>query len=227
MADSRECPCRAGEGGGPCGRVNHGSEYDVTQCLACWRHTHRLIERGRDRQSLECVPPPPISIPCVSLRGEATVSPPRSRPGHPGRVRLRECAVHGSCSPTVELDGIACCKSCTEYTPDTFTLVAPAGTRGRPGQWQGRLARRPWSFRVSVCIPHLETLPQLRLAVETLRWQSVRPYFIIIDTGSSPATCEELERLRCEDLEIHYLRSNGFFHASEPVAVALDFGHAI
>ncbi|MHB8735438.1 MAG: glycosyltransferase family 2 protein [Terriglobales bacterium] len=110
---------------------------------------------------------------------------------------------------------------------DTYTLVAPAGTRGRPWPFQGRLARKPWEFRVSACIPHLGTPAELAVVIETLRWQTVAPYIIVVDTGSPPAVCAELELLRSDDVEIHYVRSHGYRHPSEPVAVALDLAHAV
>ncbi len=49
---------------------------------------------------------------------------------------------------------------------------------------------------------------------------------VVVDTGSPPAVCDRLERLRSDDCEIHFVRGNGYTHSSEPVCVALDLGMA-
>jgi hypothetical protein len=224
--DLRLNPCRAGENGSPCGRFVQGSSYDVTQCLACWRHAHALPLDGQVGSASLSRRPPRVEIPCRYLGGEATREVPQHGRGHPGPRRFRKCGIFGLCTVTQEVPDYPCCGNCEMREPDTWSLVAPLGTRGRPGQFQGRLPQRPWSYRVSVCIPHLETIEPLRLVIELLRLQTVTPYIIVVDTGSSPATCEKLEVMRSEDVEIHYVRSNGYVHPSEPVAVALDLGHA-
>lgn len=226
MRSGRTNSCKAGQKGAPCGRVVPGSVYDITQCLTCWRYAHSVQYETTGESRIRERRPPRVDIPCRYLGGESTRRVSQAGQGHPGPRQFRKCELFGLCTTTVEADGYPCCATCDERAPNSYSLVAPAGTRGRPGQWQGRLAKKPWSYRVSACIPHLETLDQLCLVVELLRWQTVTPYIIVVDTGSSPATCEQLENMRCEDLEIHYVRSNGFFHPSEPVAVALDVAHA-
>ncbi|MGH3526750.1 MAG: glycosyltransferase family A protein [Pseudonocardiaceae bacterium] len=171
--------------------------------------------------------PPLVEIPCRHLGGEAAHSHPQSGAGHPGSRRVRLCEVHGECTVHRERSGVACCASCESHAPETATLVAPAGTAGRPGQWMGRLPRRPWEFAVTAAIPHIMTPEPLAAAIATLRWQSVRPYIIVVDTGSTPEVCQQIEAMRCEDTEIHFIRSASYRHPSEPVAVALDLAHSL
>jgi hypothetical protein len=93
--------------------------------------------------------------------------------------------------------------------------------------WRGRLPKKPQDYRVTAAIPHLETIQPLKMCIEVLRAQTERPYIMIIDTGSSHETCAELEMLRAEDVEIHYLKAHGYMHASEPVTAALDTAQAL
>jgi hypothetical protein len=63
--------------------------------------------------------------------------------------------------------------------------------------------------------------------VELLRWQTIRPYIIVIDTGSTDETCDVLEKTRAYDLEVHYIRAHGWRQSSDPVAAAMDLAMAI
>lgn len=108
-----------------------------------------------------------------------------------------------------------------------FELIAPVGSTGRPAPWEGRAARKPWEHRVTVAIPHLDTPEPLPEVIELLRLQYEKPYILIVDTGSSPASRAILETFRDEDLEIHYVFGHAYRHASEPVCVALDLAHAL
>lgn len=112
-------------------------------------------------------------------------------------------------------------------TPGSHPLVAPLGVRDHPRAWAGRAARKPWEYRVTAVIPHLDTLEPVRACVELLRLQTEPPYILIIDTGSPDRVRAALEALRAEDLEIHYLRAHGYVHPSEPVAVAQDLAFAL
>ena len=103
-----------------------------------------------------------------------------------------------------------------------WDLIAPLGVGDRPRRYEGRCDRKPWDYRVTAVIPHLNTPRPLRWAVETLRHQSEAPYILVMDTGSDEATCRELEALRSVDLEVHYLRSHAWTHSSEPVASAME-----
>jgi hypothetical protein len=112
--------------------------------------------------------------------------------------------------------------------PDDAGFLAPLSGRGRQDMpWQGTLAKKPWDYRITAVIPHLETPEPLRACIELLRLQTERPYLMVIDTGSTPPVREELEAMRAEDLEIHYLAAHGYLRSSEAVAVAQDLAMAL
>jgi len=102
-------------------------------------------------------------------------------------------------------------------------LLAPAFA----GWAGGKLAKKPWEYAITACVPHLETVEPLRVCIDVLRCQSARPFILVVDTGSSAATRAQLEALRAEDVEIHFLAAHGYRHASEPVAMALDVAQSL
>lgn len=110
---------------------------------------------------------------------------------------------------------------------DPFSCVAPGGTRDALQAWTGRLSAKPWHYRLTAVIPHLDTPEPLGLVVELLRLQTVRPYLLVIDTGSPPEVCSELERLRADDLEVHYIRAHAYAHSSGAVVAAQDLAFAL
>ena len=85
----------------------------------------------------------------------------------------------------------------------------------------------PWLHDISVCIPHLDTPEQLELGVALWRLQTIRPYILVIDTGSAPETLKHLESLRGPDLEVHALQAHPQRHPSCNVSVALDLAHGL
>lgn len=91
----------------------------------------------------------------------------------------------------------------------------------------GRHARKPWEYEITAAIPHLDTIDPLKACIATLRAQSVAPYIMVVDTGSPPQICAQLEALRGPDLEIHYIAGHGFQHSSELVTVALDVAQTL
>ena len=111
--------------------------------------------------------------------------------------------------------------------PDAEAAVAPLGCRGRERAWEGAAARKPWDYQVTAAIPHLQTPETLPALLELLALQTVRPYVLLIDTGSSPAVVRALERLRRPGVEIHYLRAHGYRHSSAPVTTAMDVAFAL
>ncbi len=105
-------------------------------------------------------------------------------------------------------------------------LVAPT----RPGNakiYQGPMFKKPWEYDVTVVIPVLDTPDQLKICLQILNNQSLKPYILIIDTGSLPENFDKIEALRAENVEIHYVRSHGWRHPSEPVAVACQLGQEL
>ena len=105
--------------------------------------------------------------------------------------------------------------------------VAPHGCQAETRPWEGAAERRPWEYQATVCVPHLETPETLPVLLALLQLQTVKPYILIIDTGSSPKTVKRIEALRRPNVEIHYIRAHGYRHSSAPVTTALDLAHAL
>ncbi len=100
--------------------------------------------------------------------------------------------------------------------------VAPLGTP----DWNGGAVRAE-SFKVTVAIPHLDTLEPLKMVIALMRKQSVKPYIVVVDTGSPPHVCKQLCKLRAPDLEVQEIKVHSLSHSSEPVTIALDVAHAV
>lgn len=130
-------------------------------------------------------------------------------------------------APVAEpVERIAASPLWTEQAVPQYRRVAPLGTADCRVRWEGRL--QPWrETPVTACIAHLDTIDALKVVLLTLRNQTVRPYILVIDTGSPPDVCSQLEGLRAQDVEVHYVRAHAYSHSSEPVSVALDVAHAL
>jgi hypothetical protein len=111
--------------------------------------------------------------------------------------------------------------------PSSFDHVAPLGTSDVTPSYYGRARVKPWDYALTAAIPHLGTIEPLKMAIELLRAQTARPFIMVVDTGSEPSECAQLERLRAEDIEIHYVRAHAYRSPSEPVTVALDLVHTL
>ena len=105
-------------------------------------------------------------------------------------------------------------------------LLAPVRGDDIDEAWKGSATRYPWSYRVQVVIPHLDTPEPVELAVDLWRRQTVRPFICVIDLGSLDKHRERLAALQADDVEIHYLRGHGYRHPSEPCSVAQDLALA-
>jgi hypothetical protein len=86
---------------------------------------------------------------------------------------------------------------------------------------------KPWEYKITAAIPHLNTIEPLKICVKLLLAQSERPYILIIDTGSTAEALEELAAMRADNVEIHFISAHAYRHASEPVAVALDLAQSL
>ena len=146
-----------------------------------------------------------------------------------GTVRLKVLrrAVHAECTPATAVRGVSCCLSCPDWTPRTVSRVVPQCGGKTNARWQGVAEKKSWQYRVTAVLPHLETPDLLAVLVQLLRLQTDQPYILVIDTGSSESVCNQLELIRADDVEVHYLRSHGYCHPSEPVCAALDLGLAL
>jgi hypothetical protein len=107
-----------------------------------------------------------------------------------------------------------------------FQHVAPLGT-AEVHPVYGRATKKPWDYEFTAAIPHLNTIESLRACIELVRLQSVQPYLMVVDTGSPPEVCSQLERMRGDDLEVHYIRGHAYRHSSEPVTAALDLAQTL
>lgn len=127
-----------------------------------------------------------------------------------GRVQIKvfECGVFGTCTLATALPGMACCSGgdCPKYA-----AFLPS--------------QSPWDYPVSICIPHLDTPQPIELAVSLWRLQTIKPYFLIVDTGSTPENLARVQALRGPDCEVLSLPCGEFRHPSCIVSLALDLAH--
>lgn len=90
--------------------------------------------------------------------------------------------------------------------------------------WEGTCRKKPWEYKVTAVIPVLDTPKELELVVSLLRLQTVQPFIIVVDTGSTNENTKRIEAMRADDLEVHILRLNGVEHPSDFVTMAMDLG---
>lgn len=103
-------------------------------------------------------------------------------------------------------------------------LIAPLPPRD--GSYEGRLVRRPWHYELAIVLPHIGPADVLETAITCWRHQTVSPYILVIDTGSTGADLADVLSLRSFDLEVHCVHSHGWRHSSQPVSAALDLAFA-
>jgi hypothetical protein len=93
--------------------------------------------------------------------------------------------------------------------------------------WEGWCEKKPWNYEVTAVIPCLNTYETLSICIELLRLQTVRPYIMLIDTGSIDSIYKKIEKLRAEDVEVHSIRLNGCRHPSDYPAMAMDLAFSV
>lgn len=93
--------------------------------------------------------------------------------------------------------------------------------------WEGDCPIKPWDYQITAVVPVLDTLDTLQLCIELLRLQTVRPFIVVIDTGSSQETLDQICSLRSVDLEVHTIRLNGVQHPSDYPAIAMDLAFSL
>ena len=107
------------------------------------------------------------------------------------------------------------------------TEVAPSyGMLTVEAPWEGSNNLKPWEFQVTSVIPTINSPETLPCCIELLRLQTLRPYIVIIDTGSREENLREVEKLWDQDVEVHSLRLNGVRNPSDFPAIAMDLGFA-
>jgi hypothetical protein len=199
--------------------------YDNPVCLPDPSDCPQPIEKGyaSRKKYVSCAPPPDEDL-CAEGTGHGTSSVSQEEADQQALERAQEDAARrlGWKMRLLNFLGFF-----HPLEKEQFKFIAPLGTRDEPVPWEGRSVKKPWEYKVTAAIPHLDTPEPLKWVVEILRRQTEKPYIIIVDTGSDPRVKRELELLRAPDLEIHYLMSNSYRHSSEPVTAALDLVQSI
>lgn len=93
--------------------------------------------------------------------------------------------------------------------------------------WEGDCKLKPWDYEITAVIPVLDTYESLSICVQLLKLQTIKPYIIVIDTGSTEDNFKKIEKLRDHDLEVHSIRLNGVEHPSDFVSMAMDLGQSL
>lgn len=88
--------------------------------------------------------------------------------------------------------------------------------------WEGNCKKKPWEYLVTAAIPCLNTSETLPICIELLRLQTVQPFIVLIDTGSTSKHLNKILALRDEDVEVHTISLNGVRHPSDFPAMAMD-----
>jgi hypothetical protein len=93
--------------------------------------------------------------------------------------------------------------------------------------WEGTFQKKPWNYEVTAIIPHINTSETLPICIELLRLQTIKPFIIIIDTGSIEEHYQKIIDLRDEDVEVHTMHLNGVRHPSDYPAMAMDMAFSL
>lgn len=112
-------------------------------------------------------------------------------------------------------------------TKDDIAPLRGIGVNTTQSPWEGSNLKKPWDYKVTACIPALDTVETLEICIELLRLQTERPYIMIIDTGSRGTQLEKMRALQADDVEVHFLQLNGVHHPSDFPAMAMDVAFAL
>jgi len=99
--------------------------------------------------------------------------------------------------------------------------------RGQQRPWEGKADRKPVGASSHGRHSASGNSGNLARPAELLALQTVRPYVLLLDTGSSPAVVRTLETLRRPDVEVHTIRAHAYAHSSAPVTTAMDLAFAL
>lgn len=97
--------------------------------------------------------------------------------------------------------------------------------RRRP--WEGVCSPKPWAYEITAVIPAIDTVDLLPTVIDILRQQTVRPFIMVIDTGSTDEVLPQMRALEDHDIEVHSLRLRGVRHPSDFPAMAMDVAMAM
>lgn len=108
-----------------------------------------------------------------------------------------------------------------------FQKLAPLRNKDvNDAPWKGECEKKPWDYKVTAVIPVIDTFDSLALCVELLRLQTIKPYIIVIDTGSTEENLSKILGLHNYDLEVFSIRLNGTLHPSDSVCMAMDLAQS-
>lgn len=108
-----------------------------------------------------------------------------------------------------------------------FEISPIRGCEADQKPWEGSCKIKPWEHKVTVAIPCLGTPEIVKLTIELLQLQSIKPYIMIIDTGSIGQEREEIETLRTDNVEVHLIQLHGVRHPSDYPAMAMDLAFTL
>jgi glycosyltransferase involved in cell wall biosynthesis len=114
-----------------------------------------------------------------------------------------------------------------EVTIGNYEVTPLYGVLTEKDPWMGGCEKKPWEYEVTAVIPCINTPETLPICIELLRLQTVKPFIMIIDTGSIQENLEQVEELRADDLEVHTIRLNGTRHPSDYPAMAMDMAFSL
>ena len=107
-------------------------------------------------------------------------------------------------------------------------MIAPLRNKSveeRP--WEGSCLKKPWDYKVTAAIPVLDTYESLKICIEILKIQTIKPYIVIVDTGSEKNNLNKIMNLAEGGVEVHSLRLNGVCHPSDFPAMAMDLAQSV
>ena len=93
--------------------------------------------------------------------------------------------------------------------------------------YEGTCVKKPWDYDIVAVIPFRDTLETLPICIKLLQLQTIKPYIMIIDTGSKEEVLQEVIKLRSESIEVHSLVLNGVMHPSDYPAMAMDLAFTL
>jgi len=114
-----------------------------------------------------------------------------------------------------------------EVTIGEYEVSPVYGMLTETNPWTGISEKKPWDYKVTAVIPCINTPETIPICIELLRLQTVKPYIMLIDTGSIEPNLRELEAMRADDVEVHVIRMNGTRHPSDYPAMAMDMAFSL
>ena len=107
-----------------------------------------------------------------------------------------------------------------------YSIAPVRGWKSNELPWEGDCDKKPWEYKVTAIIPVLDTYESLKICIDLLKLQTIKPFIVIIDTGSTK-DFEKILNLADQDVEVHSIRLNGVTHPSDFPAIAMDLGQSL